>query len=859
MVKFFKSSKGSKSIWQISLAVLMLLMTIYFVKNEHLEVAQIKKTLENANNFYLLLGLVVTGIYILFQGLLYVFSFKTVGLQVGIGDAIQLFLKRNLISIFLPAGGFSSLAFFTKPLTKKGVEPTDIYYGSYIYGFVALLSVVVVAIPVIIILMLKNRLTSAEFIPFVVLLVIIAFFIYVAWSFFEQRFFYRLILKFNPKISLVFDKIASTNVNKIHFIETLLISVVIEIIGISHVYISMLALGFQPTILISFIAYIVMVMLLIMSPFLRGMGAIEVSMTYIFVKSGIPTAQAAAITLVFRFFEFWTPLIAGLGSFFFSRKNLLLRVLPVFIIFIAGLINIFSAITPALPSRIEILEKLLPKMAVLVSNFTVFFIGLLLIILAFFLMKGVKRAWRITLFLLVLSTIGHLVKGIDYEEASVSLVALISLLYTYRLYHVKSRPLLRANLWKVWMVTLLALVIYAVGGTFFLEKSHMGIEYDFIDSIRASFQLVFMFNASKYIPQTNFGHFFIMSVYLFSGALLVSAIYLSLRPIFDNDDVQSNENEFSHARLLVQNYGKSALDYFKYYPDKLFYFNDDGFVAYKIHRNFAVVLELPVCETDEAAKNLLNEFETFASDSGLRAFYYRVPESSIDWFRELNKKALFIGQEAILDLDTFTLSGSKMHPIRNAINKAKKLGYTFHVYPPQIKDGMVQKLKQVSDDWLKKPGKTETVFSQGMFLPDVVKKTTIMTIENPEEKVVAFLNLIPDYVHGEGTYDLVRITEDAPTGIIYFLLTEMFEYFKQNGITKVNLGMVAFAGMPEPKSMAERSMKFALDNLKSLNHFKGQFLFKDKFNPDWVRKYLIYDSEYDLINFPTIMRGVSKP
>ncbi|HKI89626.1 MAG TPA: phosphatidylglycerol lysyltransferase domain-containing protein [Draconibacterium sp.] len=857
MVKFFKSNKNSKSIWQISLAVLMLLMTIYFVKNEHLEVSQIKNTLQHANNFYLLLGLVVTGIYILFQGLLYVFSFKTVGLQVGIVDAIQLFLKRNLISVFLPAGGFSSLAFFTKPLTKKGIEPTDIYYGSYIYGFVALLSVVVVAIPVIIILMVKNRLTSAEFIPFLALLVLIVFLIYVAWSFFEQKFFYHLILRFNPKVSLVLDKISSTSVNRMHFVETLLISVVIEIIGIAHVYISMLALGFQPTILISFIAYIIMVMLLIMSPFLRGMGAIEVSMTYIFVKSGIPTAQAAAITLVFRFFEFWTPLIFGLGSFFFSRKNVLLRVLPVFIIFIAGLINIFSAITPALPSRIEILEKLLPRIAVSVSNFTVFFIGLLLIILAFYLLKGVKRAWRVTMFLLVLSAIGHIVKGIDYEEASVSVIAIISLIYTYRLYHVKSSPLLRANLWRIWLIALMALIVYAVGGTFFLEKSHMGIDYDFIDSVKASFQLVFLFDASQYIPKTNFGHFFIMSVYMLSGGLLLSAIYLSLRPIFDND-IQSNENEFSHARLLVQNYGKSALDYFKYYPDKLFFFNDDGFLAYKIHRNFAVVLELPVCETDEAVKNLLKEFETFVSDNGFRAFYYRVPESSTHWFRELNKKALFIGQEAILDMETFTLSGSKMHPIRNAINKAKKLGYTFHVYPPQIKDGMVQKLKQVSDDWLNKPGKTESIFSQGMFLPEVIKKTTILTIENPEEKVVAFLNVVPDYVPGEGTYDLIRITEDAPTGIIYFLLTEMFEYLRQNGITKVNLGMVAFAGMPEPKSMAERSMKFALDNLKQLNHFKGQYLFKEKFNPEWVRKYLIYDSEYDLINFPMILKGVSK-
>ncbi len=858
MVKFFTNIKSSRSVWQIALAVLMLLMTIYFVKNEHLEITQIKDTISQANNFYLLLGLAVTCIYIMLQGLLYVFSFKTVGLKVGVGDATQLFLKRNLISIFLPAGGFSSLAFFTRPLTKKGIETTDIYYGSYIYGFVALLSVVIVAIPLIVVLMVKNRLTSAEFIPFVMLVLLIGFLVYAAWSFFEQKFFYRLILRFNPKVSLVIDKISSTSVNKLHFMETVFISVLIEIIGIVHVYISMLALGFQPSILISFIAYIVMVMLLIMSPFLRGMGAIEVSMTYIFVKSGIPTAQAAAITLIFRFFEFWTPLVAGLGSFFFSRKNVLLRVLPVFIIFIAGLINIFSAITPALPGRIEILEKLLPRIAVSVSNFTVFFIGLLLIVLAIYLLKGVKRAWRITLFLLVLSAIGHIVKGIDYEEASVSVIAIISLLYTYRLYHVKSGPLLQANLWRVWLVALLTLVIYAIGGTFFLEKNHMGMEYDFIDSVKASFQLVFMFDPSEYIPRTNFGHFFITSVYIFSGTLLVSAIYLSLRPIFDND-AKSNESEFSHARLLVQNFGKSALDYFKYYPDKLFFFTDDGFLAYKVHKNFAVVLELPVCETGEAAKRLLNDFEIYVADNGLRAFYYRVPEESISWFKEMEKKALFIGQEAILDLEAFSLGGSKMHPIRNAINKAKKLGYTFHMYPPQVKDGVMQKLKQVSDDWLRKPGKTESVFSQGMFLPDVIRKTTIMTIENPEEKVVAFLNVIPDHAAEEGTYDLVRIAEDAPTGIIYFLLTEMFEYFKQNGVKKVNLGLVAFAGMPEPKSMAERSMKFALDNLKPLNHFKGQYLFKEKFNPEWVRKYLIYDSEYDLINFPVIMKGVSKP
>ncbi len=836
----------------------MILMSIYFIKNEHLEIREIKSTLQNVNGFYLLLGLLVTGIYFLAQAFMYVFSFKTAGIQVGIRDTLPLFLKRNLISIFLPAGGFSSLMFFTRPLTKKGINNSDIHYGSYVYGLTGILSVVVVALPVLSVMLLRNRLTSAELIPFVILLLLTGAVLFMVWSFVKRKMVYRLIQRFNPEVLIYIDNILSTKLHIRHFIITLLISIVIEIIGVLHVYISMLALGFHPTIFISFIAYIVMVMLLIVSPFLRGFGAIEVSMTYVFIQSGIPAAQAAAITLVFRFLEFWVPLIAGVGSFLFSRKNILLRVLPVFIIFIAGVINIVSAISPALPGRIVILEKLLPKVAVLISNFTVFFIGLLLIILSVYLLKGVKRAWKISLFLLALSAIGHLTKGIDYEEASVSILAIVSLLYTYKLYNVKSMPLLRKNWWKIWLIGLITLVVCAVGGTYFLERIHMGMDYNFINSIKASFRLIFLFDASGYFPRSNFGHYFIYFIYMFSGALLVSAIFISLRPIF-SFDVAGQENDISHARLFVQNYGKSALDYFKYYPDKLLFFNDNGFLAYKIEGSYAVVLELPVCESDEYVISLLKEFEQFCYGNGLRTFYYRVPEESTEIFRQLKKKVLFIGKEAVLNLETFSLTGSKMHPLRNAINKAKKIGYTFHIYPPEIKDGVLQKLQQVSDSWLKNPGKTEMIFSQGMFLPELVKKTTVMTIENPEEKIVAFLNIVPDYVKGEGTYDLIRITDDAPTGIIYFLLTEMFEYFKGQGIVKVNLGMVAFAGMEDAKTMAERSIKFALDRIKSLSHFKGQYQFKDKFSPEWVNKYLIYDSEYDLVQFPAVLRGVSKP
>lgn len=858
MIKILKDRKSTKPLWQIALAVLMILMSIYFIKNEHLEIAQIKSTLQNVNGFYLTLGLVVTGIYFLFQALMYVFSFRTAGVKIGIASTLPLFLKRNLISIFLPAGGFSSLMFFTRPLTQKGISNSEIHYGSYIYGLIGILSVIVVAFPLLIMLLLRNKLTSAELIPFIILVILIVVVLFLVWSFVKRRMMYRVVQKMNPKVLIFIDNILSTKLNVKHFIFTLLISVGIEFIGVAHVYISMVALGFKPDIFIAFIAYIVMVMLLIVSPFLRGIGAIEVSMTYIFVKSGIPAPQAAAITLLFRFFEFWVPLLFGAGSFLFSRKSILLRVLPVFIIFISGFIDIVSAISPAIPGRIRILEKLLPEIALNISNYFVFFTGLMLIILSVYLLKGVKRAWRISMFLLVLAALGHMVKGIDYEEALVSILAIVSLLFTYKLYNVRAMPVYRQNWWKAWSVALVVLVIGAVGGTYFLEKTHMGMDYSFMESVKASFRLIFLFDTSGYFPQSSFGHGFILVISILSIGLLGTAIFFSLHPIFFTDSAEE-EKDISHARLLVHDYGNSTLDYFKYYPDKLLFFYNDGFLAYKIQGSYAVVLELPVCSDPNDISSLIEEFEKYCFGNGLRTFYYRIPESSVEMFRSLKKRVLFIGKEAILDLDKFTLSGSKMHPLRNAINKAKNSGYTFHVYLPDIKDGVLQKLQHVSDDWLKSPGKREMVFSQGMFIPELVKKTTVMTIENPEEKIVAFLNIIPDYVKGEGTYDLIRMTEDAPTGIIYFLMTEMFAWFKTQEITKVNLGMVAFAGIEEAKTVTEKSMKFALERLRPLHHFKGQFQFKDKFDPEWVNKYLVYDMDYDLVQFPTVLKGVSKP
>ena len=56
----------------------------------------------------------------------------------------------------------------------------------------------------------------------------------------------------------------------------------------------------------------------------------------------------------------------------------------------------------------------------------------------------------------------------------------------------------------------------------------------------------------------------------------------------------------------------------------------------------------------------------------------------------------------------------------------------------------------------------ETVFSQGTVDWNEIRSQDIITISDADNKVVAFLNIIPDYTPHECTYDMIRKTNDAP-------------------------------------------------------------------------------------------------
>lgn len=842
------------------IAFLFILLAIYFIRHEHREIKEVKDILLQSNPLFVGVGLVVTGIYILLQSGMYYYSFASIRHSISLSDALKLFLRRNLIGTFLPGGNITSQMFFTGFIEKKKISRTQIHLASVLYLLSGFITVFMVVLPAIVYLLYMKDLTSIEKTAAIFLLIVALLFILLIISVLRKGVANKLLHRYLPDYAMVIDELTAGQFSNRDFLRNIFCSLSVEITGILQLIIAMTAIGVLPSAKTGIIGYATVLVVLMASPVIKGVGTVEVALTIVLHQFGMSTLNAVSTALMFRFFEFVMPLVAGVFSFFISREHLGYRIFPPVLIFMLGLVNIFSVLTPPISERLHAIENIFPVAAIAGSNYTVIAAGVVLLLLSVALFKGLRVAWVMAVTLSILSIIGHLTKALDYEEALFAAFTLVVLLVTGKQYRLRGDRRFRQTGVIASLALLIAIIIYGVTGFYFLDQTHFGIDFSLLQSIKYTFDSFFLFTQGDLIPQSIFARRFLDSINFLGTSSVAFLLFTLIKP-FIKKEREEEERALETAKQLVKKYGNSTLDYFKtYYEKDIFLTEDKGaFIAYRTADDYAVALELPVAENDVAIEKAIKAFEQFCKEKDLIPVYYRVPEDKFSLFRSLNKKSVRIGQEAIVDIAHFTMEGGDKKSLRNAVSKIEKAGYVCKVYEPPLKDGLLQKLKLISDEWLSRRKMEESVFSQGKFLWEEIKNQTVLVVENTEEKAEAFLNIIPDYATGEGTYDLQRMLNDAPNGVMDFLFIKMFDYLKTKSITKVNLGMVPMSGNEQHPDSAEVILKFLYRNLPRFAHYKGLREYKEKFSPEWKNTLIVFNHNYDLIQMPQLLKKVMKP
>jgi phosphatidylglycerol lysyltransferase len=310
-----------KNCIQLLFAFVCIVLAIYFVRKEWHELGDAWVLLTNAKSIPLCIGLFFTLLYIVCQTLMYVHSFKSIGKMVSFTACLRLYLKRNLASVFLPGGGVTSLAFFKDEIMQGGATKSQIYFSSVIYGFCGIFSVFVTAVPIIGYTVLKHSYGTAVYYSFAGLTGMVLALGSSAYSVYSYGVLFRFIVKYQPSFKKTIAELKEQPFNVRHFVWTNVYSFFIELIGIIHLYIAMAAIGLTPSLEAALIGYVVSVIFLTVSPFMRGLGGIEVSLVYVLGLFGVGTIEALSSTLLFRSFEFWIPLMAGIIAFVTSRRS----------------------------------------------------------------------------------------------------------------------------------------------------------------------------------------------------------------------------------------------------------------------------------------------------------------------------------------------------------------------------------------------------------------------------------------------------------------------------------------------------------------------------------------------------------
>ncbi|QNR86817.1 lysylphosphatidylglycerol synthetase family protein [Pedobacter riviphilus] len=848
--------QGYKIFFKTLFAVATLVMlAIFFIHERH----EIKVSIDllTTLNLWIIIGLSLSFIYIYLQGYLYVSSFRALGIKVDLQGAVGLYLKRNLLSIILPAGGFTSLAFFSDELKVDKLSREKINMGSIIYAVAGIASLLLLAIPVIIWYHFVGQATSTFWKSVSWMSLSTALIGILTWSFLRRGAVFNILYRFFPSVENLLSQIDLLKASKVNWWRPLFTALLTEIVGIAHVYIAMLALGIEPNLSICIWAYTIATLLYCFSPVLKGIGTVEISMVMVFMGAGIKESQAISITLLYRAFEFWLPLIASIFPFIFKKMAFWARLLPALFVLILGLVNIISVMSPALTERIEVLDRFIPLITVDLSNGMVLLLGVLLTISTYYLFLGVKSAWYMAFIMVALSFFGNLTKGFDYEESLLALIVMIFLLISYPYYDVKSNINLKNSKLAIWTSIFLAIICYGTLGFYFLQGRHIDGEFTLATALTNSIKHFLLLNNENIQPWSILGTSFLSSLNILGIIFLVLLVYRWLKP--QTPSLERLAKNTREAKNIVNRHGLSPVDYFKLSDDKHYYFckQVEGFFAFGISSGYAIVLEGPVCEKQpDNIRKAIVEFENFCKTKGIRPAYYQVNPSLQAVLVEMGKKSFHIGQEALIDIGKFTLEGKKRKALRNTVNKLKREGYEPKIYHAPISDAILDELKTISDNWLATTGRRERGFSQGTFIASQLKLQDIIVLENAKGKIVAFLNVIPDYVPGETTYDLIRKLTPEEGGNIDILILKFIEYCREQGYSHLNMGLAPFSGALRTNNLKGKLMELLRKNAPQIRAWQGLREFKDKFDPLWEDRFLVYENACDLILLPKAIKKV---
>ncbi|QXI37316.1 bifunctional lysylphosphatidylglycerol flippase/synthetase MprF [Pseudomonas xantholysinigenes] len=497
------------------------------------------------------------------------------------------------------------------------------------------------------------------------------------------------------------------------------------------------------------------------------------------------------------------------------------------LVFLSGVVLLFSGATPEIDSRLEHMGFLIPHRLIDASHFGASLIGVLCLLLAQGLRRRLSAAWLLTTVLLLVGALLSLLKGFDWEEASLMCFTAALLALFRRSFYRPSR-LLELPFSPVYLVASACVVGASV---WLLLFAYQDVPY--------THKLWWQFTLDADAPRA-------LRAALGSAVLLVvvSLTWLlrTARPVIH----LPNDEELQRAnRILLasdQPDGGLALT-----GDKalLFHPSDNAFLMYARRGRSLVALYDPIGPAQERAE-MIWQFRDLCDLHHARPVFYQVRAENLPFYMDIGLTAIKLGEEARVDLRRFDIDakGKEMKDLRYTWNRGGRDGLTLEIHEPG--QAPLAELKEISDAWLSGKNVREKGFSLGRFSPEYLQHFRIALIRF-QGRPVAFANLLETHSNELASLDLMRAHPEAPKLTMEFMMIGLILHYKSHDYGRFSLGMVPLSGLQPRRGapLTQRLGSMVFQRGEQLYNFQGLRRFKDKFQPDWEPRYMAVPAGLD--------------
>ena len=489
-------------------------------------------------------------------------------------------------------------------------------------------------------------------------------------------------------------------------------------------------------------------------------------------------------------------------------------------VFVTGALLLFSGSLPAEAPRLHWLRGVVPLTVLEISHLLGSLLGLGLLIVAEALVRRVRLAWQLATAMLAAAAAASLLKGLDFEEASLAL-GVLAILWLGRSAFNREAAV-ASHVLSPQSLVAIAIVVLTTAWIGLLSFRHLDYSHELW------WRFAFHGDAPRYLRAT-------LAIAVVASAV---ALWHALRPAPPEPGSPTPADLERAARIVAKAPAADAA--IALVGDKRLLFDEqrEAFLMYQVRGRSWVAMGDPVGVLD-AAERLAWRLREMADRHAGRAVFYQVDAGHLPLYLDLGLQVIKLGEEATVALAGFTLDGPGRRDLRQAQRRAERDGLSFECVDAGSVPALIDSLRSVSDAWLTAKHSREKGFSLGRFDPAYLARFPCALVRR-DGNIVGFANVLASGGRQELSVDLMRHRPDAPPGVMDFLFIQLMLWGAREGYGHFNLGMAPLAGL-EAHPLAplwHRLGTLIYRHGEHFYNFQGLRAFKEKFVPQWQPRYL---------------------